>query len=1080
MRGDFSRLTFDQRNDYRRVLMQQGRVEVDADRNEQADIDAYLSATTNADVIGPAGYPAGTDSDGNPLGGFALAIDLDLKDLTISPGRMYVDGVLVENAEATASLLNQPFVPGATLTDLGLTSSGVYAVYLEVFERLITALDDPHIRETALGGPDTAVRTKLVWRVLLDYIGPVPQDNAQLPSCSSVLDPWRAQATTGTLSASSGGVQEALPCMLPPDTGYGRLENQLYRVEVHEGGADGVATFTWSRENGSVVVLIGPPAGSIGAPPASVTGPTFTVSGLSDDPTLGLQAGDWVELVDDLTEIGAGPGQLYQVAATPTDGRTVELDTASPPTVTLARHPKLRRWDQRGAGLDQGVPLTSGAPIDLEGGLQIALTAGHYRAGDYWLIPARTATSIQQGFIDWPTDASGTPIAKPPAGIAKHHAKLGLVEINAEGIFAGLGTANQPTDCRLPFTPLTGLTPNDLTGPCTIVVAPGVGWELPVIAWFQTHAAGDGTPPPDAEICFPVGDFPLSSVLVIANAGHVRVNGAGWGTHLRATSNGESVVQFENCASVSVYGLRAETTAVNGGQSGGEHINGTLTFVNCDDVSVTDCWLRCGSEITKRGAACVSIVSDSTDANATAGVGSAHVRGCLLHVGEMQVGVQIVHQERTVVEDNKIIIDPKVRATTLGVRLANPTYLAIARSYLVSGVMATAAAAGATPSTQAAGAGRATPSTQAAAAAQTAQAQAVEAPQPAPPPSPPAAEASAKPVEATPFATAAEPATREIAVGADVAMARPASLSRIPLQLQVGNQTVSATVDRGLSTTWQTYLKANAPETFATPRDAANYLTAAANKILTTPSERAGYSAFAGVLRGLQSHVPAMSRGISVGGRGITQLVVSGNSIDGALMGVSVGVSHTATPDEVGRHQRTPDHMVNVHVAGNVIGCYANDIAARVGRFGIFIGNVASTLVENNCVFVTAMGISTPPPADGIRVLGLLGTRAIVRGNQINGFALGIRLVPLVTPGIGLPAQVSTFPLDAAYQTTIRPGPLYLVADNVIDGSSAAPPLGPWQSTRNPPSVQWIDARGPSMVVDNVAGDAAPVFNLRS
>jgi hypothetical protein len=39
-------------------------------------------------------------------------------------------------------------------------------------------------------------------------------------------------------------------CEIAATAGYRRLENQLYRVEVHEGGAS--PTFKWSRENGSV------------------------------------------------------------------------------------------------------------------------------------------------------------------------------------------------------------------------------------------------------------------------------------------------------------------------------------------------------------------------------------------------------------------------------------------------------------------------------------------------------------------------------------------------------------------------------------------------------------------------------------------------------------------------------------------------------------------------------------------------------------------------------------------------------------------------------------------------------------
>ena len=41
MKGDFSRLTFDPKKHYRRVLMQQGRVQVDADWNEQEAINQF-------------------------------------------------------------------------------------------------------------------------------------------------------------------------------------------------------------------------------------------------------------------------------------------------------------------------------------------------------------------------------------------------------------------------------------------------------------------------------------------------------------------------------------------------------------------------------------------------------------------------------------------------------------------------------------------------------------------------------------------------------------------------------------------------------------------------------------------------------------------------------------------------------------------------------------------------------------------------------------------------------------------------------------------------------------------------------
>src|SRR5690606_23834649 len=46
------------------------------------------------------------------------------------------------------------------------------------------------------------------------------------------------------------------PCELPPSGGYRGLENQLYRIEIHDGGAAGTATFKWSRDNASIASAV--------------------------------------------------------------------------------------------------------------------------------------------------------------------------------------------------------------------------------------------------------------------------------------------------------------------------------------------------------------------------------------------------------------------------------------------------------------------------------------------------------------------------------------------------------------------------------------------------------------------------------------------------------------------------------------------------------------------------------------------------------------------------------------------------------------------------------------------------------
>ncbi len=57
MKGDFTKNTYARRKHYAGVLMQQGRVELDADWNEQNDIVAHREGTTTLDTIGASGAP---------------------------------------------------------------------------------------------------------------------------------------------------------------------------------------------------------------------------------------------------------------------------------------------------------------------------------------------------------------------------------------------------------------------------------------------------------------------------------------------------------------------------------------------------------------------------------------------------------------------------------------------------------------------------------------------------------------------------------------------------------------------------------------------------------------------------------------------------------------------------------------------------------------------------------------------------------------------------------------------------------------------------------------------------------------
>ncbi len=438
MKADLSRDTFRKPKHYSSVRMQQGRVQVDADWNEQLDIIGHRSDTETVDVIGRCGAPLAA-------AGFhlvAAVADLSAEeqaradnqnapalagagDFYISGGRLYVDGTLCEN-EQIVPYSAQPHLPAAPMVD----SDGIYLAYLDVWQRHITALEDDEIREKALNGVDTATRTQTLWQVRwlrAADLGAAVNCLTPLPAYDSAT-----AAGTGTLAArAQPGGASSDPCIVPTSAGYRRLENQLYRVEVHDAGDLGVATFKWSRENGTVV-----------AHWLSQNGDQITVSSAGRDAVLGFTSGDWVELLDSERELLALPGTLVRLLSVSDNVLTLDTATATG-SIDLANfqsQPKVRRWESAGA-LQPG----NSDWLDLEDGVQIQLSTGSYRSGDYWLIPARTNT----GEVEWPLDpVSGNPAARAPAGIQHHYCRLAVMTFDG-------GSWTRIDDCRPLFAPLT-------------------------------------------------------------------------------------------------------------------------------------------------------------------------------------------------------------------------------------------------------------------------------------------------------------------------------------------------------------------------------------------------------------------------------------------------------------------------------------------------------------------------------------------------------------------------------------------------------------------------------------------------
>src|SRR5215207_2327270 len=155
MKGNFSRYDFHPSKHYTGVLKQQGRVDLDSDWNEEREIQHHLRHTMAKDTIGASGVPRSG-------GGFAIGVTGDGPDLTISPGRIYVEGTLCE-LETGATYADQPDYPNPP--ELDPEDDRTDLIYLDVWSRHITSIEDPSIREPALGGPDTTTRLQTVWQV---------------------------------------------------------------------------------------------------------------------------------------------------------------------------------------------------------------------------------------------------------------------------------------------------------------------------------------------------------------------------------------------------------------------------------------------------------------------------------------------------------------------------------------------------------------------------------------------------------------------------------------------------------------------------------------------------------------------------------------------------------------------------------------------------------------------------------------------------------------------------------------------------------------------------------------------------
>ena len=429
MNTQISTTTFDREKRYSGVYQQQGRMLRDADWNELVDVVKDRLATALQNVVG-SGVPA--------IGGLFS---------THGPqaGRAYVDGIEAElvvvppTAGAPDPYADQADFPGAPALP------AEYVLYLDVWERVVSALDDTGLVDPALHGADTCTRTQ----VLTQLKWCPPPAAGAIPMCEDpAQNPPSGDATLTASLRTGAGAATADPCDPCADAidVTAPIGNYLFRIEVHsvEGPPNKPTNVVlkWSSENGAE-------QHPIGSTPADFGGTSYIYEQV--DETTERQLGVHLS-----TGFSPTRGTLTTTLATTGTGFvrrwdgvvSLAIDATGTASLDAAATP---------ASIDAGIPLTLAGSLDSHGNvtlgsnlsmalasLQVSLPLDStFVPGDYWLALVREAAP--DVFIPNPQ----------PYGIRHHYLTLG--QTAAGGAFTVAGSAQE-----FAFPTLTDISAGDI------------------------------------------------------------------------------------------------------------------------------------------------------------------------------------------------------------------------------------------------------------------------------------------------------------------------------------------------------------------------------------------------------------------------------------------------------------------------------------------------------------------------------------------------------------------------------------------------------------------------------------------
>jgi len=449
MVADIARVTYDPSRQYRSLVSQQGRVTLEADNNESVTLQSEALRHETIDIVGPLGTP---DK------GFALGSGTGPGGVTIGAGTLYLGGWRLENHK-TFDLSSQPDwldAPAFTAT------SGDFVVALLLTETTVTAFEDRALREVALGGPDTAARTRLMQRYLrLASSGATCAAGATsvaalLTADGVTLDKALELHSTARLQAGFVTSWTKTDVCLPKASGgYLGADNQLVRVTVTSyDSTKKTGTLLWGWNNASLVYRA-----TVGA-----DGATITLTDAPVDFEHAPQQTHVVELLRTAKDFGRGnyvaelEGDVVAVSvAYSFDTQQFTIATPLPansPYITDQTPIFVRLW-QGTQNFTAGQAETLDTTSDITVTITMDALPSAIAARPFWRFSVRPATPQKiypQRYYDSP---------QPPDGPRQWLGDLGVISAQAKG-------STLLADCVPSFNPLT----NQQGGCCGLTLGP--------------------------------------------------------------------------------------------------------------------------------------------------------------------------------------------------------------------------------------------------------------------------------------------------------------------------------------------------------------------------------------------------------------------------------------------------------------------------------------------------------------------------------------------------------------------------------------------------------------------------------